>query len=1070
MKKIRFFFTVLAIIVSYAASAQNITVSGNVKDSSTGEALPFASIQVKGTMIGGNTDLDGNYTINTPADGVLIFSSIGYETIEIAVEGRSTVNLAMSPDTQVLEETIVVAFGESTKEAFTGSATVVKSSDIAKVQSSNVTRALEGMVAGVQMTTTSGSLGTQPSIVIRGVSSINAGTSPLYIVDGVPYSGTIDNLNSADIESMTVLKDAASNALYGARGANGVIMITTKKAKSGDAIINFDAKWGWNSKALQEYDYITDPAEYYEAHYKTLFDYNVFNGMDRGDAHMKINGIITGSSSAGGLGYQVFTVPTGEAFIGTNGKVNPKATLGRKYNFQGQDYWVTPDNWVDETYRNSLRQEYNLSVSGTTGKASFFASFGYLNNQAITDNSDMQRYTARLRADYQAKEWLKIGANAAYTNYNWNFGGNTDEGSSASTGNVFGFTSGIAPIYPVYLRDGNGNILIDSRGNKRYDFGNLAITGAFRPFSTNANPLQGLNANVSNTEGNALSGTAFADITFLKDFKFTANVGLNMDERRATDAYNPYYGQFATTGGSISKSHGRSFNFNTQQLLSWKRTFANDHNVSVLLGHEYYRATTVSLGASKSVLFSMENLELNGAVKDNQGANSSKDWYNNEGFFGRAQYDYQNRIFVSASYRRDASSRFHPDHRWGSFWSIGGGWIINEEAWFNAPWIDMLKLKASYGSQGNDSISNYLYTDTYGIGSADGGISITPGSKGNPNLTWETNGNFNAGVDFGFWRNRLSGSFEYFYRKTTDMIYFFSVPPSLGYGGYYDNVGDMRNAGIEFAINANVMQRRNLNWNVYVNATHYRNKVLLIPERNKTMNVSGHAGYASGDKFIGEGLSLFTFYIPEYAGVDKTNGLPLYFVDVLNDKNEVIGRETTTAYNEATDYLCGDPTPDLYGGFGTNLEFYGFDVALAFTYQIGGLVYDSGYASLMTPPSASTGSNFHKDVKKAWSLDNPNSDIPRFFYMDTEAGATSSRWLTDASYLNFQNAQIGYTIPAKYTQRIKVSKIRVYVSADNICYVSRRKGLDPRQSFTGATSSALNSPVRTVSGGLSVTF
>ena len=736
MKKIRFFFTVLAILVSYAACAQNITVSGNVKDSSTGEALPFASIQVKGTMIGGNTDLDGNYTINTPADGVLIFSSIGYETIEIAVEGRSTVNLAMSPDTQVLEETIVVAFGESTKEAFTGSATVVKSSDIAKVQSSNVTRALEGMVAGVQMTTTSGSLGTQPSIVIRGVSSINAGTSPLYIVDGVPYSGTIDNLNSADIESMTVLKDAASNALYGARGANGVIMITTKKAKSGDAIINFDAKWGWNSKALQEYDYITDPAEYYEAHYKTLFDYNVFNGMDRGDAHMKINGIITGSSSAGGLGYQVFTVPAGEAFIGTNGKVNPKATLGRKYNFQGQDYWVTPDNWVDETYRNSLRQEYNLSISGTTGKASFFASFGYLNNQAITDNSDMQRYTARLRADYQAKEWLKIGANAAYTNYNWNFGGNTDEGSSASTGNVFGFTSGIAPIYPVYLRDGNGNILIDSRGNKRYDFGNLAITGAFRPFSTNANPLQGLNANVSNTEGNALSGTAFADITFLKDFKFTANVGLNMDERRATDAYNPYYGQFATTGGSISKSHGRSFNFNTQQLLSWKRTFANDHNVSVLLGHEYYRATTVSLGASKSVLFSMENLELNGAVKDNQGANSSKDWYNNEGFFGRAQYDYQNRIFVSASYRRDASSRFHPDHRWGSFWSIGGGWIINEEAWFNAPWIDMLKLKASYGSQGNDSISNYLYTATYGIGSYDGGISITPGSKGNANLTW----------------------------------------------------------------------------------------------------------------------------------------------------------------------------------------------------------------------------------------------------------------------------------------------------------------------------------------------
>ena len=778
---------------------------------------------------------------------------------------------------------------------------------------------------------------------------------------------------------------------------------------------------------------------------------------------------VSGAAADGGLGYLTFTVPEGQNLIGSNGKLNPYATPGRMVNYMGEQFWLQPDDWMDETYKNSLRQEYNVSVAGTTGNAQIFASFGYLNNQAIVDGSDMYRYTARIRADYQAKEWLKIGMNMGYTNFNWN-NGNSDEGSSGSVGNIFGFATMVAPIYPVYLRNGDKSIKYDQYGNKRYDFGDGSNAGLSRPISGNANALQTVTLDTNNSEGNAINGTGYAEVKFLRDFTFTFNAGVGVDETRSTSINNMYYGQFAPNGGIISKVHGRSFYLNLQQLLNWDRTFADHHHVSLLLGHEWYKSTGVSLGASKSKMFSLDNTELGGAVIDGQTASSGRSDYNNEGYFLRAQYDFQNKIFASASFRRDASSRFHPDHRWGSFWSIGGGWIINEEAWFNAPWIDMLKLKASYGSQGNDSISNYLYTDTYGIGSYDGGISITPGSKGNPNLTWETNGNFNAGVDFGFWRNRLSGSFEYFYRKTTDMIYFFSVPPSLGYGGYYDNVGDMRNAGVEFAINANVMQRRNLNWNVYVNATHYRNKVLLIPERNKTMNVSGHAGYASGDKFIGEGLSLFTFYIPEYAGVDKTNGLPLYFVDVLNDKNEVIGRETTTAYNEATDYLCGDPTPDLYGGFGTNLEFYGFDVALAFTYQIGGLVYDSGYASLMTPPSASTGSNFHKDVKKAWSLDNPNSDIPRFFYMDTEAGATSSRWLTDASYLNFQNAQIGYTIPAKYTQRIKVSKIRVYVSADNICYVSRRKGLDPRQSFTGATSSALNSPVRTVSGGLSVTF
>ena len=1076
MSRTRFFVAALAALsLSVTVWAQDLTVTGIVRDASSGEPVPFASIQIKGTMSGGSADTDGNYSILVQEDAVLIFSSIGYLAKEVEVGGRTSLDVSLQPDAQTLEETIVVAFGTATKESFTGSATVVKSSDIAKVQSSDATRSLEGMVAGVQMTTASGTLGQSPSIIIRGMGSINAGTSPLYVIDGVPYSGDMNNINPSDIESMTILKDAASNALYGARGANGVIMITTKKAKSGEAVVNIDAKWGWNSKALREYDYITDPAGYYEAHYAALYNYyRNGRGYSGPDAHNIANAIVAGSSSEGGLGYQVFSYPETESFIGTNGRVNPNATLGRRVLYNGCEYWLTPDNWIDETYRNSLRQEYNINVSGTTGRATFFASFGYLNNKGIVDASDMKRYTARLKADYQAKDWLKLGGNFAYTNFNLN-NGNTDEGSGSSSGNIFGFASSMAPIYPLYMRDGNGNIMRDGRGIIMYDYGNGSNGGMSRPFMNNANALQSLTLNRNNSEGNALNGTAFAEVSFLRDFSFTFNVGFGLDETRGTYTNNSYYGQFASLGGTIDKLHQRTFYMNMQQLLNYSRTFAGKHTVSVLLGHETYMDRYYTLSAGKSMMFSSDNFELDGAVVDSQSASSSSGMYNNEGYFVRAQYDWANRVFVSASYRRDASSRFHPDHRWGNFWSLGAGWLINEEPWFRTSWIDMLKLKASIGSQGNDNIGDYRYIDTYTLENAGGEIAVKFSAKGNPDITWETNTNFNAGVDFGLWNSRLSGTLEYFYRKTSDMLFFFSTASSIGYSGYYDNIGDMRNAGVELSLNGVIMDRKNLRWDAYFNATHYTNKVLMIPDKNKTRVIEGYEGYASGNKFVGEGLPLNTFLMPKYAGVDHNTGQALWYKDeeIRNDAGEVVGTRQvkTSVYEEATDYLCDDPTPKLYGGFGTSLQFHGFDMSVSFTYSIGGLTYDSGYASLVTPPVGSTvGSNYHKDILKAWTPENPESDFPRWQYGDQFTAANSDRFLVDASYLNFQNAQIGYTLPEHITKKFYVSRLRVYVACDNVVYWSRRQGLDPRYSFSGTTNTAVNSPVRTLSGGISITF
>ncbi len=1067
MKKIALFFVaaVMSVGVTFAQSA----VTGTVTDSATGEAIPFASIQVKGTMTGASSDAEGNYSIKAPSqDAVLIFSSVGYVSAEVAVAGKTKINVTLEPDAVALDETIVIAFGQTTKEAFTGSATVVKSNDIAKVQSSDATRALEGVVAGVQMTTSSGALGSTPSIRIRGTSSISAGSSPLYVVDGVPYPGSINNINPSDIESMTVLKDAASNALYGARGANGVIMITTKKAKRGEAVVTLDAKVGVNTRATKDYEYITDPGQYYETHYAALRNYYVANGLSQSEAHLRAANALTGPASGGGLGYNVYTVPDGELLIGNNGKLNPNASLGRVVSYNGQDYLLKPDNWLDNVYQPSVRQEYNASVSGSTERASFYASLGMLDNKGIIPNSSMRRYTAKLRADYQAKSWLKVGGNASYARYSW-LNASPNE-SAGSTGSVFGMAVSMAPIYPLFVRDGKGNVMIDSNGYKIYDFGSGRNAGLTRPNSQSANALATHLLDRDDSEGNAVNGTGYAEFKFLKDFTATVNGGFGLDEARSRSMSNPYYGQFVSNGGNISVGHARSTYFNFQQLLNYNHTFAGKHNVDILAGHEYYRQHSYSLSAAKTRIFSVDDLELNGAVVDAKSASSSQSWYNNEGYFLRGQYNYAEKIFASASYRRDASSRFHPKHRWGNFWSVGAGWLIDRESWFNASWVDMLKLKASVGSQGNDNISNYLYTDTYTITNSNDEIGISFNNKGNENITWETNTNFNAGVDFAFFGNRFNGTVEYFYRKTSDMLFWFSVPESLGYSGYYANIGDMRNQGVEISLDGVLVQSRNFQWTANVNATHYTNKIIRLPEERKTTVIEGYSGYASGNKFIGEGLPLYTFYMPSYAGIDHETGEPMWYKDVKDKDGNVTGKETTKNYSDATYYLHPAATPKLYGGFGTSLSFYGVDVAVQFTYQIGGVSYDSGYAASLDAPGGSLGQNFHKDVLNAWTPENKDSDMPRFQYLDQNVNATSDRFLTDASYLNFQNAQIGYTFPAKLTQKIKISRLRIYVAADNIFYVSARRGFDPRYSFSGSTNYASNATVRTISGGINIQF
>ena len=1045
------------------AAAQTATITGKVYSEADGEPVFGASVFVVGTSVGAGTDMDGNFTIeNVPATATTLrVSYVGMTTQEVKILRDKPMKIVLVEDGVTLDDVVVIAYGTAKKSAFSGSATVVKSEDLAKAQVTNPVSALSGKMAGVQLFSASGQPGSSPTVRIRGISSINAGNDPLIILDGTPYDGSLNNINTQDIESMTVLKDAAANALYGARGANGVIIVTTKKGNTGSARVTFDAKWGSNQRAAQEYDYIKNPAEYYEAYYGALKNYAINTlGQSAAEAHSWVNENMIYDKEVG-LGYNVYDVPAGQYLIGANGKLNPNAKLGRVVSYGGQDYLITPDNWLDEAYHNSLRQEYNLSVSAGNDKSSFYTSVNYLNNEGITIASNYERLTARLKADYKVKKWLKVGASAAYTHTEKDaVGGDGDAGSS---GSVFAFASSVAPIYPIYIRDAQGNKLLDNNGFIRHDFGDEDNAGLVRPALGSANPYLQNQLDANYSEGNAFNANGFAEISFLKHFKFTWNSGVYVAESRGTETTNPYYGQYATSNGIVSKSHARTYSWNHHQLLNYDQSFGSN-NVSVMLGHEYYRNKYYTLSATKKGMFDPDNHELAGAIIDDGGSSYTTD-YNTEGFFGRIMYDYDNRYYVQASYRRDASSRFHPDNRWGDFWSASAAWDICREDWFNASWVDMLKVKASYGEQGNDQIGNFLYATRYEIVNTNGKPAAIPYALGNKDITWETQGNFNVGVDFELFKGRLGGTIEYFNRMTYDMLYSFSLPATYGYTSYTDNIGDMRNRGVEVELRTTPIKTKDFEWNINLNFTSYKNKVTYMPEEKKTYSVDGFDGYTSGNKFFGEGVSLHTFHLKKYAGINE-NGESMWYYNAEDAEGNAI-MKTTTDYDSADDYLCGTSLPDAYGGFSTSLTWKGFDLSVDFSYQIGGQVYDGDYASMMS--GNRRGYNIHRDMLNSWTPTN-RTDLPRMQFGEQYTNGSSDRFLTDASYLSLNNINFGYTLPKLVTKKAGIESLRVYLAADNICYWSQRKGLDPRQSISGGASNAYYSPIRTISGGVTLTF
>ncbi len=1037
--------------------AQSQTISGTVLNAADDEPIIGASVQVKGTSKGTITDVDGKFSLEVEPASVLVVSFIGMGTQEVAAKDGVVINLL--EDSKQLEEVMVVAFGTSTKKSFTGAASVVKADEITKRQTSNVTNALAGQVAGVQGLSTSGQPGTTSSIRIRGVGSMNASNEPLYVIDGVPASGEdVTTLSNADIESITVLKDAASNALYGARGANGVILITTKRGNTRDAQVKLEAKWGVNQRGVPSYDVMRDPGMYYETFYRAVYNET--------GSHDKANELLCSPTY---LGYQVFTIPEGERLVGSNFKLNPRAIAG---NVSDNGYMYKADNWYNELFKsNNLRQEYNVSISGSTDKLTYFTSASYLDDSGIIENSGFRRITTRVNVDYQAKKWLKIGTNMSYSHADQRYPAESEYGDPSS-GNIFYVSDNIAPIYPLYVRDANGNIMHDANGYIIYDFGDGKTNGGLsRNFMGQSNPASAISLDRSLYKMDVFTGKWFVVVEPIKGLKFNATLGFHYTGTRYNTTTNPFYGQYAERGGLVSVEADRYTGLDQLYTVTYARKFG-EHNIDALVGYENYHYQTSNVWGSKSKLFNPFMAELNNAIL-NPNTGSSSDSYFTQGILVQAKYDYGSRYYVSASYRRDASSRFAPGKQWGNFWSVGAAWDIKGESFMDGVQdVDLLKLKASYGSQGNDALSGgglHPWSDLYTVSENNGEFATTLAYKGNPDITWETSYNFNAGIDFGFFGERLTGTIEGWRRRTVDMLYFRPVPASLGYSQIPVNIGSVSNAGMDVELHGQLIKTRNITWSVYLNLTFMKNKILQLSPELKGQ-------WISGSRIYREGKSMYNLYLPAYAGVDPATGKSLWYIDVEDPNNPgqmIIKGGTTDDWSTANanfKYETGDILPQVYGGFGTTLDVYGVDLSVAFNYQAGGRIIDSSYRNLMHGGyGTGKGFNWHLDILNAWTPENTNTNVPKVNTGDPYTNAQSDRWLTSSDYVSLQNITLGYTFPAKLTKKAHIEKIRLYAVADNVWLWSARKGMDPRQSYTSSYN-AYYSPMRTISGGLSITF
>lgn len=985
-------------------TAQVTKVTGTVTSEDDGLPVVGASILVKGTTLGTVTDMDGKFILeNIPSSAkTLIISFIGMKTVEMPIKANATVTL--QSDTEVLDEVIVTGYGSQRKASFTGAAAVIGSDVVEKKADANFVKSLEGSVAGFTMNNSSSMPGTWGSVNVRGMGSLSSSSQPLYVIDGMPVNSDYDSMtstsynfldpmasiNPSDIETVTVLKDAAATAIYGSRASNGVIVITTKKGGQSKLNINLDVKQGVSTMAHNNMKYANAAetmdmfAKGYAARYPTNYTYD-----------------------------------------------SAVEYLTDRFGWDG----VSSYDWMDLVTRSGYYQDYNLSFQGSTGDTHYFVSGEYLSTEGIIIGSDMSRYSGRINLDSKYK-FMTFGINSSVSYTQKNSFSQSVGGSMASP--QVSAVSAWLPFYAPYNEDDSYNL----------------TSANYNPLAVRDKDLGDL-SEVSNLTVNL---NPYLRLDFGKGIWAKTNLGVNLMDQRQYDYLSAVY----NNQGMPYNGYGMEYNSRTSTItwtntLGWDYTFNNRHNISVLIGQE-----------AQSIRYFRELYEASdfpfasSGMRDMSTAGSpiTSEYYKQErtlaSYFADAHYDYDNKYYVSASYRRDGSSVFGANHRWGNFWSFGLKWRLSQENFLkDNEVITNAAIRLSEGTVGNQDLTSWYaargyYQSGYNYNSTPG---MVPVQISNPELTWETSNKFDVGFDLSLF-NRVNLTFDYYNELTSDALYSVPLSRTTGMSDTYQNIGKIRNRGIEVGLSGNIFNKRNFTLNASATLTYNQNKVVKLATSDPI---------ESTYTVIEEGYPYRQFYMKEFAGVERETGLPLYYLNETGD-------ETTTDWNAAHKRYVGSAEPKVYGGFALNSTFYGFDLSLNFNYRLGGKVYDSGHTytgwgmALRTP--------LKEMVENSWTEDNKDAKYPQYIYGDpNNATQHSSRFLMSANYLRLSNITFGYTVPSKLTKKALMQKVRLYTTFDNVFTVTAKDfvGYTPDTHASGQI--AWQYPAMfTFTGGIQVTF
>lgn len=1023
--------------------------------SENGTPLEGASITVKGSRLTVTSQPNGNYSIVAEPNDVLVVSYVGYITKEVEVSNRTTVNITLIESVNTVEEVVVVAYGTAKRSTYTGSASVVTAENFQNRPITEISQALAGTTPGLQVGTSNGQPGSEPTLRIRGIGSFNAGNAPLIILDGMPYDNAFSSINPNDVESVTVLKDASSAALYGARGANGVLLITTKKGRSGKALLEAKYNMGLTSRQSADYETLSDK-DYMELYWEAHRNGFMLNGASESEANA-----MAGPALLAGLGYNPYLMGATELFS-SDGKLNPSAI----------NHWADDTDWYKGITQIGKRHDANVAISGGNESTDYYTSLGYVNQEGFVVGSQFSRISAKSNVNSNVASWLKIGANL---NVSQSESAGEQNETSGAISNPFRATRYMGNVFPIHLHDpSTGAYILDSDGNKIPDFGNgwtsedgsIEISGR-DAFASSNHPFEAQNI-YNGYVRQTINIKGYADAMLTKDLKLTVNGGLGSNMYRNWNGGYVY--EQKGNAGSSSKNISQTTTWTFQQLLNYEKNWGK-HYFSALAGHESYQYMYHYMATSmKTQSIFGKNFEYANFTEINALPNSYTHNYRVEGYLSRVSYDYDDKYFVSASYRKDGSSRFYKDVRWGDFWSVGAGWALDRESFMdNVDFVNMLKLRGSYGVVGNDDLSSYYpWRATYAPND-NGDPGYVQASLGNMALTWETSKNFDVAAEFRLFNNRLQGSAEYFYRVSSDLLFSVPKPISSGVENVDVNAGSMYNKGVEVTLDGELIKAGDFRLNLNAHATYLQNKLTDLPLDP----------YPTSVYKIEEGHSRYDFWLRQWYGVNPENGYNLFKADLdqyefnAGELIEIDGAMYTENVEKSLYDYSGSAMPTVSGGLGANVGWKNLNLKFNFYYQLGGKFYDSAYRSFMT--GSLTYFAQHQDLLNRWQQPGDITDVARVSTgtdrVNIEA-ANTTKWLVSSNMLELTNVTLSYNIPKNFLQSKNISNATVYFSADNVYLLSARKGMYPRRSFYSGyiANSDVYPPSSIMSFGLSFTF